>query len=122
MPRLRAVLVRVPPLVGDLIRHVLIARSDLLVVAELTDMRRAGRRLRDLAPDVVIIGPAPIVATQPGHPLSAGRVRSILPQACVVVLSADLSRLFGPGDGEVYELTAETLANCLPQQPEVPEI
>ena len=58
MRGLRAVLVTVPPLLADLIRHGLTSRAALLIVGELADPASAYAQFRALSPDVVIIGPA----------------------------------------------------------------
>ncbi len=108
MPELRAVLVTVPPMLADLIGHVLTSRVGLPIICEIADPEGAAESLRDLAPDVVIIGP-----TTHAQPLSAAGVRTMLPHARVLTLSADLSRLFGPGEDDVAEFTPDTLADCL---------
>jgi DNA-binding NarL/FixJ family response regulator len=108
VPELRAVLVTAPPLLADLIRGVLAGRVGLSVVAEIADPKIAAVRLRDLAPDVVIIGPA---ANAPAF--DAALVRALLPQARVFALSADLTRLFGPGQDDDSEFTPDTLADRL---------
>lgn len=108
MPELRAVLVTVPPLLADLTRRVLTGRVGLSIVAEIADPQIAALSLRDLAPDVVIIGPA-----ADHEPLSAALVRSMLPHARVLALSADLTQLLGPGQDDVDEFTPETLADRL---------
>jgi DNA-binding NarL/FixJ family response regulator len=108
VPELRAVLVTVPPLLADLTRRVLTSRVGLSIIAEFADPEIAILRLGDLAPDVVIIG---LAANAPS--LSAALVRSMLPQARVLALSADLTRLLGPGKDDVSELTPETLADRL---------
>ena len=100
----RAVLVTVPPLLADLIRHVLTNRAALVIVAELTEPASAYARLRALAPDVVIIGPAS------GTPVDAALVRAMLPGARVLVLSADLTQLLGPGEDDIDAFTPGTLA------------
>lgn len=108
MPGFRAVLVTVPPLLADLIRHVLTSRARMSIIAEIADPETAAKRLRHLAPDVVIIGPAATART-----LDAARVRSMLPRVRVLTLSADLTQLLGPGEDDVNEFTPATLAECL---------
>ena len=108
MPELRAVLVTAPPLLADLIRRVLAGRVGLSIVAEIADPEIAVLRLRDLAPDIVIIGPA---GNAPAF--DAALVRSLLPQARVFALSADLMRLFGPGQDDESEFTPDALADRL---------
>ena len=105
MRRLQAVLVTVPPLLADLIRHVLTSRAALLIVTELTDADSAYAQLPTLAPDVVIIGPA-VGAQQ----VDAAIVRAMLPQARVLALSTDLTQLLGPGADDIDALTPDTLA------------
>ncbi len=111
MRGLRAALVTVPPLLADLIRHVLVNRAELLIVAELTDVESALERLRELAPDVVIIG-----QSDDRPSLDVALVRTDLPGACVLVLSADLKQLFGPGADDVAIFSPDTLTSCLPRQ------
>jgi DNA-binding NarL/FixJ family response regulator len=108
MPTLRAVLVAAPPLLADLVRHVTTGDAGLSIIAEISDLEIAGRRLRDLAPDVVILGAAATAGT-----LNAARVRSMLPRARVLALTADFTQLFGPGEDDVNEFTPETLVDSL---------
>ena len=63
MPTLRAVLVTVPPLLADLVRHVTTGPPGLSIVAEISDLKTADQRLRELAPDVVILGAAATAGT-----------------------------------------------------------
>ncbi len=104
MRRLRAVLVTAPPLLADLIRHVLTGRAALTIVAELTDAATADAQLGTLSPDVVIIGPGGV------PPVDPARVRATLPGARVLVLSEDLTQLRGPGDDDIDAFTPDTLA------------
>jgi hypothetical protein len=108
MPTLRAVLVTVPPLLADLVRHVTTGPPGLSIVAEISDLKTADQRLRELAPDVVILGAAATAGT-----LNAARVRSMLPRARVLALSADFTQLFGPNEDDVDEFTPETLVDSL---------
>ena len=108
MRRFRAVLVTVPPLLSDLIRHVLTSRAALVIVAELTDRPSAYAPLWALAPDVIIIGPA---GGTP--PVDAALPHAMLPGACVLALSADLTRLLGPGEDDIEAFTPNTLVACL---------
>jgi DNA-binding NarL/FixJ family response regulator len=108
VPGLRAVLVTVPHLLADLIRHVLTSRAALCVVAELADPEGGIESLAKLAPDVVIIG-----LTGNAQPLDTAAVRTLLPQATVLVLSADLTQLMGPGEDDVVEFTPDALADRL---------
>jgi DNA-binding NarL/FixJ family response regulator len=105
VPGLRGVLVTVPHLLADIIRHVLTSRAGLCIVAEIADPESASKRLCELAPDVVIIGFSGIA-----QPLNAAAVRALLPHATVLVLSADLTQLLGPGENDIVEFTADTLA------------
>jgi hypothetical protein len=108
VPELRAVLVAVPPLLADLTRHVLTSRLGLSIIADIADLETAAEHLRDLAPDVVIVGPA---ANTRG--LNAAQVRLMLPHAQVLALSADFSQVLGPGEADVSEFTPQNLADCL---------
>ena len=108
MPALRAVLVAVPPLLADVIRHALTSRASLRIIAEIAASRGAAQRLRDLAPDVVVVGPAGGVPW-----LHAAAVRAMLPRARVLALSADLTRVLGPDDGDDAEFTPDALADRL---------
>lgn len=108
MPGRRAVAVMVPHFLADLIRHTLTDRVGLRIVAELADPESACKRLRELAPDVVIVGPA-----DTAQPLNAARIRAMLPHARVLALSADLTRLLGPGEGDIAEFTPDALADRL---------
>jgi len=98
----------VPHLLADLIRHVLTGRGGLGIVAELADPESACKRLRELAPDVVIVGPAGAA-----QPLNAALIRAMLPHAQVLALSPDLTQLLGPDEGDIGEFTPDTLADCL---------
>jgi DNA-binding NarL/FixJ family response regulator len=100
--------VTVPPLLADLIRHVLTSRAALVIVAELSDPTSAYAPLRALAPDVVIIGPP-----SGAPPVDAALVRAMLPGARVLALSADLTQLLGPGEDDIDAFTPSTLADCL---------
>jgi hypothetical protein len=101
-------LVKVPPLLADLVRRVAATRLEqagikLSIVAEVGDLAEPSARGAH-TPDLVIIGQA------------AGRAlpKSPLPgSAAVLALSDDLSRLFGPSPDDVAPLTPETLAAAL---------
>jgi chemotaxis response regulator CheB len=108
VPELRVLLVTVPPMLADLVGRVLTSRVGLSIISEIAEPGATVESLRNLAPDVVIIGP-----TTNAQPLSAAVVRGTLPHARVLTLSADLSRLFGPGEDDVAEFTPDTLADCL---------
>ena len=108
MRSLRAVLVAVPPFVADLIRRVLAERANVLIVAELFGPAAALARLHTLSPDVVILGEA-----ARSSELDAESVRLALPGARVLVLSADLTEIRGPGADDVATFTPNTLADRL---------
>lgn len=108
VPGRRAVVVMVPHLLADLIRHVLTSRVGLCIVAELADPESACERLRELAPDVVIAGP-----DDTARPLNVALIRVMLPRARVLALSADLTRLLGPDEGDIDEFTPDTLVDRL---------
>jgi hypothetical protein len=102
---LRAILVRVPPLLADLIRRLAGARLGPLgirfsIIAEFDDFDVAVGEFGRLVPHVVIVGR--VVAPPPQHAL-----------ARVLGLSADLTRIFGPGADEDAALTQESLARKL---------
>jgi hypothetical protein len=106
---LRAVLVGVPPLLADLISRVATSRLAeydvrLSILAEIGDVASAGGRLAELAPDLAIVGQAE--TSRLPTELSA---RSIP----LVVLSADLSHIVGPGPAEISPLTPESLVAAL---------
>ncbi len=101
-------MVAVSPLLADLIRHVLVARADLQIVAEFSGLDV--QRLRELAPDVVILGQT---AGKPVIDLTW--LRALLAGVCVLALSPDLAQLFGPGAEDVAVFTADTLAERLPR-------
>jgi hypothetical protein len=99
----------VPPLLADLTRHALANRVELSIIAEIHDPAVAAVRLSELAPDVVILGPSAIARR-----LDPAQIRLLLPRAHVLAVSADLAHVFGPGEDDVNELTAEALVRCLP--------
>jgi len=100
--------VTVPPLLTDLIRHVLISRAALAIIAELADPAAAYARLPALAPDVVIIG-----HSGNADQVDTALVRALLPAARVLTLSADLTQLLGPGEHDSVAFTPDTLAERL---------
>lgn len=101
-------MVSVPALLADLIRQVLTSRLEISLVGEITGLEEALEVLRDLAPDVVIVGPSSDVAQ-----FDPAQVRRILPEARVLALSADLLKVRGPREGDVSDLTPEKLAELL---------
>jgi hypothetical protein len=56
-------------MLADLIGHVVTSGVGLSIISEIADPEGAAERLRDLAPDVVIIGP-----TTHAQPVSIARV------------------------------------------------
>ena len=117
MPECRAFFVAVPPFLTDLARHVMTSRAGLSIIAEIADPEIAAKYLLDLAPDVVIIGPAANARN-----LNAAGVHLMLPRAKVLALSADFTQLFGPGEDDVAGFTPDTLADCLRQEGRNPRI
>jgi hypothetical protein len=106
---LRAVLVGVPPLLADLISRVATSRLEqydirLSILAEISDVASVGGRLAELIPDLAIVGQA--AASR----LTAGMIASSIP---VLVLSADLSYIAGPGPNNAAPLTPESLIAAL---------
>jgi DNA-binding NarL/FixJ family response regulator len=108
VPGLRAVLVALPPFLADIIRRVLTIRAGLLIIAEIANPEGAIQRLRELAPDVVVVGPAGAARR-----LDVAAIRATLPQARVLALSEDLTRLLGPDEDEIAEFTADALVERL---------
>ncbi len=104
MPEHRTVLVIAPPLLADLIRHVLIGRVGGSVLVEIAEPADASERLRELDPDVVIIGPVSAV-----WPLAAAAVA----HARVLSLSPDLSHILGPDADDIAPFTPDALADRL---------
>jgi hypothetical protein len=107
VPGLRAILVAVPPLLADILRHVLISRAGLQIVAEIPDLPDAEQRLPTLAPDIVIVGP---------DGPDGAHVRAALPEAMVLTLSRDLREIRGPGADDALIFTPETLVERLRQK------
>ena len=103
MPRLRAVLVMVPPLLAEMLRGALAVSGDLPVAAELDKTDATIERLRELAPDAVILGPG----------ADALVVRTALPAARILALSPDLKWLDGPGPTDRRSFSAANLALAL---------
>jgi hypothetical protein len=104
MPEHRTVLVIAPPLLADLIRQVLIGRVGASVLVEIAEPAAARERMRELDPDVVIVGPvgAAALAAAPAPP-----------HARVLSLSQDLSRILGPDADDIAPFTPDTLASRL---------
>jgi AmiR/NasT family two-component response regulator len=108
VPAPRAVLVAMPHLLADIIRRVLVGRAGFAIVTEIAEPQGIAGRLRELAPDVVIIGRTQALAS-----IDADAVRAILPRASVLALSADLRLIAGPEKDAIAEFTADTLAELL---------
>ena len=102
MPKLRTVLVIAPPLLADLIRRVLTGRVAVSILPEITDPTDIGGHLRELAPDIIIVGPVGTASS-----LVAASVPS---HTRVLSLSADLTHILGPNPGDIAPFTPETLA------------
>jgi hypothetical protein len=98
-------MVMVPPLLADLIRHGLGSRIGDATVTELPDLPYAYARLREIAADVVIVGPS--AAAQ------ATLIQRLLPRAQVLTVSPDLSRLVDLDTGELAAFTLDELADRL---------
>jgi hypothetical protein len=102
VPELRTVLVVAPTLLADLIRRVLADRVAISILPEFADPADIGDRLRELAPDIVIIGPVGAVPL-----LNAASTPS---RTRVLTLSADLTNIIGPDPGDIAPFTPESLA------------
>lgn len=100
MRALRAALVSISPLLTDLIRHALMDRVPIAVVAELVD----GRELEWVPSmiDVIILG-SPVL-------LAVARASA---NAEILVLSDDLRELHWPAASLSVPLSAENLADTL---------
>jgi hypothetical protein len=105
--RLRVAFVGAPPLLIDVIQTVLSSRFGIAVVAKINEIETVPGALPNIAPDVVIVGPA----ADSGQ-LNA-LLRTLLPSARVLTVSADLLQLLGPGDDDVTDLTLENLMQRL---------
>jgi hypothetical protein len=53
---IRTVMVTVPAMLGDLIKHLAVGRVELQILAELDTRRGLVRRLKALRPDLIVIG------------------------------------------------------------------
>ena len=102
MPELRTVLVVAPTLLADLIRRVLADRVAITILPEFADPAEISDRLRNLAPDIVIIGPARAVPLLDAESTPTG--------TRVLSLSADLTNIIGPGPHDIAPFTPEILA------------
>jgi hypothetical protein len=93
-------------LLADLIRHGLTARVGAVSVTEIADDQQTAARLREIGPEIVIVGPA-------AQPADAALIRTILPDARLLAVSQDLSRLIDLDTGESDTFTADALADRL---------
>jgi len=109
MARLRAVAVAMPPLLVDIIRHVLTRRTQFDLVAEIPASPRLIERLQALDPDLVMIG-----ETNAESLRSNSAVVTPLQRAKVITVSRDGRCILM--DGNNCELTADTLADLLQEQ------
>jgi hypothetical protein len=99
-------MVGVGALLADIIRHGLRSRAGGVTVSELAGLQDAAVRLREMDPDVVIVGPA-------AQRMDASLIRTILPHAQVLTVSADLSLLVDHDTGEHEAFTPDALAEHL---------
>jgi hypothetical protein len=106
VPKLRIAMVGVHALLADIIRHGLESRVGAVTVTELAGLQDADMRLREIDPDVVIVGPA-------AQRMDASLIRKILPFAQVLTVSADLALLVDLDTGEREAFTPDTLAEHL---------
>jgi DNA-binding NarL/FixJ family response regulator len=96
--RIRAVTVTTPAMLSDLIAN--LAPMHLDIVAELDDRRDLLANLRQLRPDLVVIGLAAMETDAAVHAL-----HEALPNTKFLALSADGRRVFGySGDARQVEL------------------
>lgn len=107
MARLRAVAVAIPPLLVDIIRHVLSSRTQFDLVAEIPASPRLIEQLQALHPDLVMIG-----ETSTERLRTSATVAALLEEPSVVTVSRD--GRFMLVAGEKRELTADALANLSP--------
>jgi hypothetical protein len=98
-------MVGVHALLADIIRHGLESRVGV-TVTEIVGLHNAAMRLREIDPDVVIIGPT-------AQRMDASLIRAILPYAQVLTVSADLSLLVDLDTGEHEAFTPDALAEHL---------
>jgi hypothetical protein len=99
-------MVAVPTLLADIIRHGLTSRVEGVTVTELADLQHSSVRLREIGPDVVIVGPS-------ARPNDATLIRTILPQAQVLSVSSDMSQLVDLDTGGHEAFTPDKLAEHL---------
>ena len=77
-----------------------------MTVTELAGLQNAAVRLREIGPDVVIVGPA-------ARWMDATLIRTILPHAQVLTVSGDLSQLVDLDTGGHEAFTPDALAEHL---------
>jgi hypothetical protein len=99
-------MVGVGALLADIVRQGLRSRARGMTVSELAGLQDAAVRLREMDPDVVIVGPA-------AQRIDASLIRTILPHAQVLTVSADLSLLVDHDTGEHEAFTLDALADHL---------
>jgi hypothetical protein len=124
LPVLRVILVRIPPLLADFIRQVVVSRFERRRAEQLAQGRGSAPRIvfsntADineinalaesaagaglLVPHVIIWGPTTALGTFSATP----------PKVQVLSLSADLTRIDGPDEGMTHPLTPDVLADLL---------
>lgn len=124
MPVLHVILVMVPPLLADLIRHVVVPRFEqhrveqlargigdaplveFSIAADISDIEHIDTRVDPPSdPHVIILGPTAAAAR------GAALVQRRNPR--VLILSADLTMIHGPEAGVSHPLTPDVLADLL---------
>jgi len=110
MRELRTVLVMVSPLLAGLIRYIVESRikqprARLSIIADIDDLEHWPPDLGDMQPDLIILGPSGNAAQR------AAAWAGV--DTRVLTLSANLSRVSGPGPDEVDPLTLDTLTQRL---------
>lgn len=103
---LRIGLLMVPPLLTGLIRHCVDTRIIDVAVTEVADLRHAAAVLRNTGTNVVIVGPSTSAS-------DTMLIRGIVPDARVLTISTDLTRLVNFDTGEAVAFTSDALVNCL---------
>jgi hypothetical protein len=99
-------MVMVPPLLADLIRHGLSGRVGPVIAVEFAEFEDIATRLREFAPDVVIVGPS-------ARPFDAAALRALLPEPQILAVSRDLSHLVDLDTSEDDAFTPDALADRL---------
>ena len=123
MLELRIILVMAPPLLADLIRHVVTvkfkergiaveaqtgaggAHVAYAITAEVCDIKQLRERVMEVDPHVIILGAA-AAATRGSNLVQVSGAR-------VLSLSADLAQICGPAEAEVNPLTPDRVADLL---------